>query len=165
MKIIPESAIDEERLNRKLKKELAILQHDENQLIEKIRKLEDRNMELICSNFQMDWNLMYQDDSLPEDYWPVNFKTEIKNEDKLPYVNPPEKYKLINLDQNNHKIASQAIEAEYERSKEYIANSGLILHGKEIKLREGYLDSSGQKYYRLSPISEIPKVNQELKFE
>ncbi|KAI8923984.1 hypothetical protein BC831DRAFT_468097 [Entophlyctis helioformis] len=61
---ISESTLDEERLNRRLKKQLARIKEESGMFAEIVNKLEDRNMYLICQNLQIDWNFTYL---LPDD--------------------------------------------------------------------------------------------------
>jgi hypothetical protein len=163
MVTVPESTIDEERLNRRLKREIATMQKDQFQLLDSIRHLEERNMQLICGSVQIDWNLMYQDDELPEDYWPEERiqKWDIISsnnlENNLPPLDPKrsDKYKLIDVSLTEN-TPLKIINLETNRKEKQIIMSGMMLNGKEIKLLHGYNESCGQKYYQLVYPSKTP---------
>eukprot|EP00842_Homolaphlyctis_polyrhiza_P000893 jgi/Hompol1/1804/HPOL_000512-RA len=57
--LMPESSLEEERLNRRLKKQLVRLTEESHKFAEIVKRLEDRNMELVQENVKIDWNFTY----------------------------------------------------------------------------------------------------------
>lgn len=153
--MIPDAIIEEERLNRKLRREVANIQHHERTLIDAIQQLEDRNMELICKSVQVDWNLMYEEDELPDDYWPEersqNWNLYVGRH--LPSEITPHKLNVIDVDDKKYN-AGAIIQLQIKLAKTNINNNTMSIRGKELGLTNGYEHSAGQKFYKFLPGSK-----------
>ncbi|KAI8909207.1 hypothetical protein EDD86DRAFT_190923 [Gorgonomyces haynaldii] len=137
---IPESTIDSEHLNRRLKKELKQA-YDHNEKLKKIvQEMEDKNMDLICESVQVDWNLMYQEDDLPEDYWPQE-RSVLWAESRHKRLPP--------LDKKPKPVCDAGLTADeiiHMQMKRNILDQKLIV-GQLAPLHHGMNDAAGQKYY------------------
>jgi hypothetical protein len=119
-------------------------------------------MELICNSVQIDWNLMYEEDELPEDYWPEERaqKWDIDNQilPPLQHVRPITKFKPLDVKDINN-TPKEIIHMQHKRNESTIVREGFSITGKELKVESGYEQSVGQKFYRLAPLSKSVMVS------
>ena len=67
-----DEAIDEERLNRRLKKQIALMNDDQIELTNMVEDLEKKHMLLVQHSLQVDWDLRYVDQNDEEPLQPEN---------------------------------------------------------------------------------------------
>ena len=148
MENISNETIDEEKINRLLKNEVDRALEQQKKLTSIIQELEDKNMELICESVQVDWNLYYDQDELPEDYWPEERiqKWDVVEPTHLPPlpVWREKKPKTITIHQIG-ETCNKMIDIELNGIQSDIKHIGI--NGQSMPINPGLLDSAGQKYY------------------
>lgn len=127
--------IEQELYNRKLSKQKERMYADALALQERITALEERNMELICSSIQVDWNLMYDEVDSIED-----LDTSLK-ESQLPMTN------LKPIEIGDIDATTKLILAKEQQRAEKKNESTFGIYGKPVHLIPSLKESAGQKYY------------------
>lgn len=121
---MPDTALEEERLHRRLKDQISLLKSDLKKLKEVVFQLEQKNMELIKCNLSIDYDLKYLQEPVEQDITDSNLSQALPG---LPPLKEDfaKRYRTVKVNVANHTETAKEI-VVLEMAKRKKENVGLI---------------------------------------
>ena len=121
-------ALSQERRHRLLKEQIKLVKQDQVRLVKEVCELEQKHMDLVQSNVQVDWDLRYtnlNDEEPLEDGESEEFN--------MPRIDLTEKYKMMAAEGKREGIAKEIVLLELDR-RQQTNLFGVV--GTEIELKD-----------------------------